>query len=573
MTPTSQQTADGPSQRPVQASDAIAHALVEHGVDRVFLMTGGDLNLWRAFSEAGIQMCLARSEPGSVAMADAYARTTGRVAVVYGQWGPGAAIVAGALADAWWAGSPVLALTSTAPTTSQYKFEYQELEQEPMFSSLTKWQARISRADRAAELVSQALRIAESGAPGPVHIDIPSDLVKQPLGDGHTSRPPARPLLTSPSPDEQAISEIVRKVRGATRPVLLAGGGVLASGGAVEFTEFAKVLNVPVATTMGGKGSFPENHRLSLGVSGRYSRKLANEVLGDADLVIVVGSDLGGLATDTYTLPRQSADVVQIDVDASKIGRTTEVSLGVVADATAACRALTARFMTEGGPRHDAWLAEVSLRRNSWLEAFAEIAHRPAQGHVRPEAVAWILREIANDDDVVVADTGFMGAWAGTLYPVHVPGRTFLRAAGTLGWAFPAVLGAQLGRPGVRAFGLIGDGGIGYNIADLETAVRLNVPATTIVLNNSSLAYEYVAYEIGFGGQIVEDVCDFSDLDYGAVARSFGAYGARVDSAEDFRTALTEAVAQDRPALIDVVVSKHRVAPVTTFDILLDRDI
>ena len=127
--------------------------------------------------------------------------------------------------------------------------------------------------------------------------------------------------------------------------------------------------------------------------------------------------------------------------------------------------------------------------------------------------------------------------------------------------------------PGVRAFGLIGDGGIGYNIADLETAVRLNVPATTIVLNNSSLAYEYVAYEIGFGGQIVEDVCDFSDLDYGAVARSFGAYGARVDSAEDFRTALTEAVAQDRPALIDVVVSKHRVAPVTTFDILLDRDI
>ena len=256
MTPTSQQTADGPSQRPVQASDAIAHALVEHGVDRVFLMTGGDLNLWRAFSEAGIQMCLARSEPGSVAMADAYARTTGRVRGVR-PMGTGRSDRGRSSGRRVVGGSPVLALTSTAPTTSQYKFEYQELEQEPMFSSLTKWQARISRADRAAELVSQALRIAESGAPGPVHIDIPSDLVKQPLGDGHTSRPPARPLLTSPSPDEQAISEIVRKVRGATRPVLLAGGGVLASGGAVEFAEFAKVLNVPVATTMGGKGSFP----------------------------------------------------------------------------------------------------------------------------------------------------------------------------------------------------------------------------------------------------------------------------------------------------------------------------
>ena len=573
MTASSQVTPTGAPARPILAGDAIARALTEHGVDRIFLMTGGDLSLWRALQDAGIQMCLARSEAGSVVMADAYARITGRTAVVYGQWGPGAANVAGALADAWWAGSPVLALTSTAPTTSQYKFEYQELEQEPMFAPLTKWQARINRADRAGELVAQGIRIAESGSPGPVHIDIPSDIVKQPLGIDQLPPSSVRPAVSDPGPSDEAVSAITSRLRTARRPVILAGGGVLASGGASALTALAQRCSLPVVTTMGGKGSIAEDHPMALGVAGRYSRRVANEVLADADFVLAVGTDLGGLATDTYTLPRASADVVQIDLDASKIGRTVDVSLGVVADARMTCAALNAALAAEDMPSHDDWSADVALRRAAWLKDFDDVAHRPAEGHVRPEAVAWILREIAGVNDIIVADTGFMGAWAGTLFPVLTTGRTFVRAAGTLGWAFPAVLGAQLGRPGVRAFALIGDGGIGYNVGDLETAVRLGIPAVTIVLNNACLAYEYVAYEIGFGGQIVDEVCDFDDVDYGAVARSFGAFGARVDSAEGFRTALKEAVAQSRPALIDVVVSKHRVAPVTSFDALLDRDL
>lgn len=564
------------ARQPVNGAQAIAQSLVDHGVDRVFFMTGGDFGLWRALDNAGIELCLVRSEAASVVMADAYARMTGRASVVYGQWGPGAANVAGALADAWWAGSPVLALTSTVPTTSEYKFEYQELDQQPMFAPVTKWQARVNRGDRAAELVTQALRIAESGAPGPVHLDVPSDIIRDPIGVEDVPRAAPAPVITRPAPSDDAVADVLARLRAAERPVVLAGGGVLASGAADELVALAEAARLPVATTMGGKGSIPEHHELALGVAGRYSRLVSNEILREADLTLAIGTDLGGLATDGYRLPDPASSIVQVDLEPARLGRTMDVDVALAVDAGAFCRALADQARESGVTASPAWVADVSDRRDAWRRRFDEIAAEPADGHVRPEAISAVLREIAADDDVVVADTGFTGAWAGTLFPVRTAGRTFIRAAGTLGWAFPAVLGAQLARPGARAFALIGDGGVGYNIGDIESAVRLRIPAITIIMNNACLAYEYVSFEmaerIGWG-HIVDEVCDFDDVDFAAVARAFGAFGVRVTSADELRTALKEAVAQDKPAVIDVVVSKTRFAPVTSYDFIVQRDL
>lgn len=561
---------------PVNGAAAIAQALVDHGVDRVFFMTGGDFGLWRALDNVGIGLCLVRSEAASVVMADAYARMSGRAAVVYGQWGPGAANVAGALADAWWAGSPVLALTSTVPTTSEYRFEYQELDQAPMFAPVTKWQGRVNRGDRAAELVTQALRIAESGAPGPVHLDVPSDVIRDPIGRETVPRSAPRPAVGRPAPDAQAVRQVVDLIAAAERPVIVAGGGVLASDAADDLVALAEVLGAPVATTMGGKGSIAEDHPLSLGVAGRYARLVSNDVLRRADLTIAIGTDLGGLATDTYRLPTPGTQVVQVDIEPRRIGRTIDITLGIAADAGATCRALTEQAHASGLRVPGAWTHEVTAQRDAWLAKLQQIAAEPADGHVRPEAIATVLREVAAPHDVVVADTGFTGAWAGALFPVHTAGRTFARAAGTLGWAFPAVLGAQLARPEARAFALVGDGGFGYNVGDIESAVRLRIPAITIIMNNACLAYEYVSFEmahrIGWG-HIVDAVCDFDDVDFAAVARSFGAFGARVTSADELRSALRAALAQDLPAFIDVVVSKTRFAPVTSYDMIVSRDL
>ncbi|MEU8875796.1 thiamine pyrophosphate-binding protein [Streptomyces javensis] len=566
----------------------VARALKDSGVDRVFLITGGDLWLWRALRDHGIEMCLARSEAASVVMADAYARVTGRPAVVYGQWGPGAANVAAALADARWAHSPLVALTSTVSTRVEYKCEYQELDQPPMFQSVTKWQARVTRADRAGELVAQALRVAGAGAPGPVHLDIPCDTLAaeaapSPVNADATDAPhlnadathaPIR-KPTPPAPSAAAVADIADRFARSPRPVLLAGNGVLTADAAEDLTRLAETAGFPVLTTLGGKGSIAENHPLSVGVAGRYASKVANEIAREADFVLAIGTDLGGLATDTYTLPSADADVVQVDVVAEHIGRTRTVGAGVVADAGELCRALAVALPSESGNRaHHAWSESVRSRCAAWRQTFHAVAHRPAAGHVRPEAVVAILRELADDRDLLVADTGFMGAWGGALFPVHAPGRTFLRAAGTLGWAFPAVLGAQLAAGAERrAFALVGDGGFGYHVGDLETALRLDIPAVTIVLNNASLAYEHVGFKHALGGDPVPEVCDFIDVDHAEVAAAYGVFAARVDSADAFRSALEEAIATARPALIDVVVSKERVAPVTTFDTRLVRDV
>lgn len=568
--------AQTPASGAVKTAHAVSHTLKEAGIDRIFLVTGGDLMLWQALRDHGIAMHLARSEAASVVMADAYARVTGKPAVVYGQWGPGAANVAAALADAWWARSPVVALTSTVSTKVEYKFEYQELDQPPMFQSVTKWQARVTRAERAGDLVAQALRNAVAGSPGPVHLDIPSDLL---LAEAPPTAAACTPVAPAPpAPAAAAVEDIVGRLRRSRRPMILSGNGVLAADAALDLTRLAETAGVPVVTTLGGKGSIAENHPLSAGVSGRYSTKAVNAIARDADFVLAIGTDLGALATDTYTLPSQHAEIVQVDIAAERIGATMPIDAGVVADAGEACRAIETALTagSDGTERgvHRVWREEVRARCDAGQMTFRELAHRPAEGHVRPETILAILRELADDRDLFVADTGFMGAWGGALLPVRTTGRTFLRAAGTLGWAFPAVLGAQLAAPaGRRAFALVGDGGFGYNVGDLETAMRLRIPAVTIVLNNAGLAYEHVGFRHALGGDAVSEVCDFIDIDHADVAKAYGLYTARVDSADAFRRALEAAIADERPALIDVVVSKERVAPVTTFDARLDRDV
>jgi len=576
MTSTSEAPAADPAKAPKRsprAAHAIAQALKDNGVDRLFLVTGGDLWLWHALRDYGIEMHLVRSEAASVVMADAYARTTGRPAAVYGQWGPGATNVAGALADAWWARSPVVAITSTVSTAVEHKYEYQEIDQPPMFTSVTKWQARITRPDRAGELVARAVAIAAAGSPGPVHVDVPSDL----LGEEVELRDSYAHTYTTaaPAPSPEAVSAIVERLRGAQRPLILAGNGVLLARGAAELTELAERTGVPVMTSMGGKGAIAESHPLAIGVVGRYSRKVCNELAKEADLVLAIGTDLGALVTDSYRVPGPDADIVQVDLSAERLGASMPVSLAVVADARETARALTAAIAEQPMDElHADWRDEVAQRVAAWNERFAAVAAEPAQGHVRPEAVAQILHELADPADVVVADTGFMGAWAGVLYPVRTPGRSFLRAAGTLGWAFPSVLGAQLAIGDERrAIAIVGDGGFGYNVGDLESAVRMGIPAITLVLNNCALAYEVIGFEYIFDGDVVDEVCDFIDVDHGQIARDYGAYGARVDNPEDLRTALREALAERRPAVIDVIVSKSRFAPVTTFDPWVARDL
>ena len=546
----------------------VVRALRAGGVERVFFVTGGDQPLWIALKEEGMELSLARSEASAVAMADGYSRTTGRPSLVYGQWGPGASNVAAALADAYWSRSPVVALTTSVATTGEGRFAYQELDQLPLFASVTKWNRRVPSLARAAEFASIAVQASLSGCPGPVHLDIPKDWL---ASEEVPAAGPPRSPASRPAPSTEAVDALVAALHAAGRPVLLAGAGVLFAAASEPLIQVAEAWGLPVVTSMGGKGAIGESHANAVGVTGRYSRKVANDVVAQADLVVAVGTDLGGMVTDDFRLPPSDAAVVQVDVDASNLGVSHAGTVPIMSDAAELLSRLASAAPADAasGERAD-WLASVRSEVSTWREELRRAEAEAGDGVVGHEAVLARLRKVAHPADLLVADTGFTGAWAGALWMVPEPGRYFLRAAGTLGWAFPAALGAQAGLPERRAICLIGDGGMGYNLGDLETARRLELPVVTVVLNNDALAYEYLVQKVLYD-TVVPEVNDFAEIDYAAIARAAGVDGYGAASVDELDYALERAFERRRPALIDVRVSSERPAPTTTFESKLDR--
>ncbi|HEY8171062.1 MAG TPA: thiamine pyrophosphate-binding protein [Candidatus Limnocylindria bacterium] len=559
---------------------AVAHELRAQGIDHLFLMTGRDNSLWIALEEVGIRQVLARSEGSAVYMADAYARVTGRPALTYGAYGPGAANVAGALAEPFWSSSPVIALVSAMRRTERFRKEYQELDQVPLFSSVTKWGAEASDSKHVPRLVREAVRRAVSGTPGPVYLGIPGDIFEEELPDYQeptNHREPVSLPLTRPAPSAADAEAVVRALTTASRPVILAGTGVHQSGAYDALRQLAERLSIPVATSSGGKGAIPDNHELALGTVGRYSRRYANAAVRGADVVIALGSGLGGLVTDSYKLISPDTFLIHVTIDPEVIGLNFPPNLGIVADARAFLEAvLSAAERMEAVPSTDssAYLADVAETKRAWREQRATLAAKDGNDGrpMRPEAIMAAIDENLPADGIIVADTGYSAAWAGALADVKQAGRNFIRADGSLGWAFPASLGAQMAAPDRQVVCITGDGGIAYHIADIETALRHNLPVTVVVLNNGILAFEEHVQNLLYG-HVVPEVDRFRDVDYGAVARAFGASGFRVSNAAEFRTALAAGFERRAPTIIDAVIDREAMAPVTRYDRVREREL
>ncbi len=550
------------------------------GVEQFFLMTGRDNKLWIALESIGIRQILTRSEATAVYMADAYARLRGRPAFVYGAYGPGAANVAGAMAEPFWSGSPVVALTSAMRRTERTRKEYQELDQPSLFASVTKWGVEASVPTQVPRLVREAARRAISGAPGPVYLGIPGDLFEIDIADYRAPATPDRPMempLARPAPTGADADAVVRILSGAARPIILAGNGIHQSGAYDALQRLAEALAIPVVTSSAGKGSIAETHELALGSVGRYSRNYANAALRDADVILAIGTQLGGLVTDSYRLISPDAQLIHVSVDPDVIGLNFPTAIGLVADARAFLEALLdacgrAEVLPSVGS--SAHVAALAQERSAWRERRAAAAANGGNdgGPMRPEAVMAEVEARMSSDAVLVADTGYAAAWAGALAEMRTAGRHFLRADGSLGWAFPASLGAQLAVPDKQVICVTGDGGFGYHIGDIETALRLRLPVIVIVLNNQTLAFERHVQDLLYG-KVVNEVNDFLDVDYGLVARSFGAQGFRVTNIAEFSQALAVGLERRGPTIIDAVIDRDAIAPVTRYDRVRVREL
>jgi acetolactate synthase-1/2/3 large subunit len=546
-------------------AEAIAQTLKAYGTEYFFCMCGGDHALWYALKDAGIRIVNCRSENAAVYMADGYARISGRPGFVYGQRGPGVANLAGALADPLWAMSPVVSLTSSIALSSRDRYEYQELDGLPLHDAVTRWNKSLHAPERAAAMTRAAIRAATGPTPGPVHLEIPADMFADENHEEiYREEGLGRVNARRQAPDRAALSALLDRLLAAERPLILAGTGAIISEAWDALARLAETLGIPVATTLGGKGAMDEQSALAVGVIGRNSRRIGNEAVRDCDLVLAIGTRLGGLATHRWKLPFQEKIILQIDSDPEMLGHNYRITLGLLADAKLALEAaledIAARRLAR--PR-SAWASAMSARVAAWREAAARQASEQPGDGIHPARTIAALRRAMAPEDLIGADTGALGGWVGALFPVAA-GRSIVRANGSLGWVFPGALGAALARPDRRTVAVTGDGGMMYHIAELETALRCDIPVIVVVLNNACLASEYHTQKTH--GRLVPEVLDYRDVDFAAVARAFGAFGVRVEEAQALDQAIAQAFAAGKPALIDVRTSKEAQSPSANHD-------
>lgn len=556
-----------PSDRPAPISGAryIAEALKRLGVSHVFFMDAILRPTLVEMEELGITRILAHSEKAAAYMADGYARVSNRVGVCMAQ-SVGAANLAAGLQDAFLHRAPLVAMTGRKEPMLRYRNAYQEVDHAPLFAAVTKAGMDVAEARELPHLLAQAFRMARDGSPRPVHLDLnglggevleKGQLAGAPLPDAELGMLPA----LRPQAPAEMIAAAVARLSAAARPVMVIGAGAIQAGAEAAVRALAEGFSIPVATSLGGRGVLPTTHPLHIGTVGSYSAPPGNRLVSEADLVLFVGCHAGDQPTNAYTVPRPGTAIVQIDLDGQEIGRNYPNTTAVWGCPRRAVEDIAAALAA--GPGWADWAAHAASVVAGWRAAMEPHCASDA----RPMRVERLCREISRalpENGVLVADTGYSGIWTATMLDLPHEGQSYLRAAGSLGWAFPAALGAQMAAPDRPVVCFSGDGAFYYHLAELETQRRWNVPLVTVINNNSGFGQgtpKVASFYAGREGGRPEEINRFGPTDFAAVARDFGVEGIRVEDPAALAGVLREAIAARRPCLIDVVTDIHPRAP------------
>jgi acetolactate synthase I/II/III large subunit len=548
-------------------AECLAEMLKAYGVTHLFMVPAV---LRRTFAELERRTSIARihthGEKSAAYMADGYARASGRPGICMAQV-IGALNLAAGLRDAWLAHSPVIAFTGGREPRTKFRKVYQEIDDIPAFEPVTKFNATVDDVARFPDMIRQAFRVAVSGCPGPVHLQFrgnegqvdAEEAELEPLAEPLFARvPPFRP-----EPERESILAALALLQQAERPVLIAGGGVRASGAAAGLLELAQALQIPVATSLNGKDTIPGNHPLSVGVVGSYSRESANRVVNRADLVCFIGTETGGMTTHFWAVPPIGTPAIQIDIDAQALGRNYPLRAALNGDAKVTLARMLGYADRGSAARRKPWIAEVQAICKEWSTKYSSVLDSDAVP-IRPERICRELSRHLPDDAIVIVDTGHAGMWMGGMFDLKSATQSYLRSAGHLGWAFPAGLGAKCGVPERPVVTFTGDAGFWYHIAEVETAVRWKINAVTVVNNNSGGNQSKRGFDRAYGGTQTEqarELWTYNHVDFARLAEDMGALGIRIEKPSEIAGALERALKADRPAVIDVVTDIDALAP------------
>jgi len=541
--------------------EALAQTLKAAGVEYIFgISVGSQAPFTLAAMRLGMKIVTVRDEKGAALMATAYSKTSGKPGICLAS-GPGAAHLALGMYEAFNSTNAIVTLTSDATVAGMWRPGSAYMDQQALFQPITKWTVRAEALAALPDIIRRALRVSTTGSPGPVAVIVANALFAA-EGDFNipTEAATAQPLAPRVVPGAESVAQAAQLLLAAKSPAIVAGGGVMLSQAAQDLIGLAELMGIPVATTHVAHGTFPSAHPLSLGVVGNPvagSRgRIANKIVGEADVVLVVGSRLDGRTTRGYTLIPPTTKLIQIDIDPSEIGSNYPVEVGIVADARLALEGLKtalAQHVTPPPSLADTPRArEIAAMTEEWYTEFAPQMNSNAVPIKTPR----LFREIqhfVNDETIVVVDAGGSSYWSPAYLELTPENQAvYPRGAAAIGSALPMALGAQLAAPEKRVICISGDGGFGYNIMELETAVRLNLPVVNIIVNNQCLGMERRGY-VDYAGEVPAEPLAFSPQDFSKIAQAFNCFGARAERPADIRGAIAAALASGRPAIVDVL--------------------
>ncbi len=545
-----------------------SYLLVEYlerlGVEVIFGLCGHtNIAVLDALSKSRIRFITSRHEQISAHSADGYARVSGRPGVVLSHLGPGLTNAATGVANAALDSIPMVVIAGDIPSHYYGRHPHQEFnlhqdaDQSQIYRPFCKRVYRVDRAGDLPRVMERAFHLATSGRPGPVLVDVPMDLFSADLPIDAFHQVPAD--IARPALDPATAERIVEMLADAHRPLIYAGGGVLSARGSQELAALAEALEVPVAHSLMGKGCLHEEHPLLLGMTGFWGTPIANEKCRTADVILAIGTRLAEASSSSwdprFTFAAPPTRLIHVDADLAEIGRNLPTELGVVADAKLALAALTGA--ARGRAHRDRGRIREEIRRGR--RAFAEEwAHQwtSDQFPLRPERILSELRKAVPEDGFVVTDVGWNKNGVAQQFSITVPG-TFITPSGlaTMGFGAAAVLGVKVAAPTRAAVALVGDGGFGANPNVVATAMEAGLNVVWVIMDNAAFGtiagLENMHYGTTFGCVFERNGKPYR-VDFAAMARAWGAHGVMVESAADLGPALRQALASDRPAVVQV---------------------
>ncbi len=540
----------------ISGATALLSALEKEKVEYIFGLPGGaNLPIYDALVDSKIRHILVRHEQSAAHMADGYARIKRKAGVCFATSGPGATNLVTGIATAYADSAPIVAVTGQVALPMIGKDAFQEIDIIGITNPCTKYAFQPRDASEIPEMVKKSFYIAESGRPGPVLIDIPKDIQQQVTKIDFPDYIKIRGYNPVVDPDLSEINKACEMLLKAEKPIIMAGGGVILSGAFSELQALAELLSIPVVTTFKGKGAFPENHHLALGPIGMHGHAEANRMILEADCIMAIGARFSDRTVGRFDEFGKDINVIHFDIDPAEIGKNKTVNAAVIGDVKSSLRTLIK--MIPKAFKSDEEVSKQWLNRKKELVAYYVDTLKDYSREITAKKALKKLREILPADGIVTTEVGQCQMWASLHFDVIAPGTFFSSTGlGTMGFGFPASIGAKAAKNNVPVVDIAGDGSFNMTENSLAVSVLEDLPVIVFILNNYMLGmvaqWQRTFYNRRYSGVHLKNVPD-----YCKIAEAYGAQGIRVQSMEELEKAIKTAVNSSVATVIDVPIDPN----------------